>query len=119
MSYFAKIGDVEHELLSASVWSAGSMSKNSPATVIMTAQMEHSVAKELFANPGEWYVIERYDAIRYADGTVIQRKDTVTDCTDYSVLRSILDTNDGVVKINMGMLTDSEILAELLEVLNG
>lgn len=119
MMYFAKIGGIEHELLSASVWHSGSMSKDSPATVIMTARMEHSAAKELFTDPGEWYVIERHEAIQYADGTVIQRDDRVTDCTDYSQLRSILDTNNGVVEIRMGMLSDSEVLAELLEVLNG
>lgn len=110
MKYFAKIGGVEHELISASVRHAGSTSLNSPAVVYMAAEMNISSARELFADPGEWYLIERPNARKYADGTVIQGQDTITDCTEYEVLNEITDCMDGTVKIVMRKTTAEELL---------
>lgn len=110
MKYFAKIGGVEHELLFASVWPAGSRNMNSPAVVTMTAEMDIVAAKELFKNPGEWSLIERPNVRKYADGTVIQGQDMITDCTEYEVLSEITDSMDGTVKIVMRKTAAEELL---------
>jgi hypothetical protein len=77
------------------------------STVTIVTDLSYETVFALFSDPGEWSDIRRYE-----DGTEI-----VTDCTGYDRLLSIRDTRTGVLEVVMGKMTDSEILAELLEAL--
>lgn len=77
------------------------------STVTIVTDLEYSAVVALLSEPGEWYAIKRYE----------DAEDIVTDCTDYSKLLSIRDTRTGVLEVVLGKMTDSEILAELLEAL--
>lgn len=77
------------------------------STVTIVTDLEYAAVVDLFSEPVEWYAIKRYE----------DAEDIVTDCTDYSKLLSIRDTRTGVLEVVLGKMTDSEILAELLEAL--
>ena len=114
MRTYIKIAGKEREVVSATVYPAGCISMTSPGHVRIVTEMEYAEAKALFSDPGEWSVIERPAAIKYADGTAIQPEDIVTDCTGYDVLRSITDTMAGTLEIVVSEITDSEALAVLM-----
>lgn len=88
-------------------------------TVTLVAELTHAEVVALFTAPGEWSVIKRYEPTTDAEGNTIQEPDVVMDCTGYEVLCRIRDDLTGLVEVVVGTITDSEALAELLEVLNG
>ena len=81
--------------------------KHGRSTVTFAVEMEYAAVVALFSDPGEWSV-------------VIQNEDepeVVKDCTGYDMLCSIHDRRGGKIEVVMGKMTDSEVLAELLEAL--
>lgn len=88
-------------------------------TVRFLVEMSHAEATELFSSPGEWFAIRRHDPYVNNAGEEQTLPDNITDCSEFEVLRSIKDTRDGMLEVVMGKITDSEVLAELMEVLNG
>lgn len=90
------------------------------STVTLMTNFAYSEVVELFTNPGEWSITEKFVPSTDANGNVTyQRPDRVRDCVEYTVLCSIRDKRDGLLEVVMGKITDSEALAELREVLNG
>ena len=77
------------------------------STVTILTDLEYAAVVALFSEPGEWSAIKRREGA----------EDILTDCTDYSKLLSIRDTRTCVLEVVLGKMTDSEILAELLEAL--
>ena len=80
------------------------------STVTILTRKSYAEVLELFSNPGDWSVIERNEKS--------PELNTEIDCTDYCKLLNIKDTRTGVLEVVMSKMTDSEVLAELLEELN-
>ena len=87
--------------------------QNGRSTVTFLTELEYAAIVALFAEPEDWSVVVQHEPT--ADGE--ERPDTVTDCTDHDVLCSIHDGRNGLLEVVMGKMTDSEVLAELLEAL--
>lgn len=82
-------------------------------TVTILTELSYAEAKELFTNPGEWSVINRYAPMVGDDGEVIQLPDKVIDCAAYEILCYIKDPFTGVLEVVMGKPTAEELLAIL------
>lgn len=81
----------------------------------LTLEMTHAEADALFADGLVWS--EVLPAVSY--GATVQIPERVVDRSDYCVAGTITDHRGGKVTVKMGKKTDGEMLAELLEVLNG
>jgi len=74
-------------------------------TVVVLMDKPYEEVKALFTDPGEWAVVERFDT---------GEPDIVTDCSDYEILHSITDRQQGVLEVVMGCATEADLLRILL-----
>ena len=99
----------------------------------ITLEMDYTTAIALFVDGLAWSIVQRNEVPIYqADengkavldehGNPIQTgtemQETEFDNSDYFVAGAITDNRNGKVTVKMGKKTDSEMLDELLEVLN-
>ena len=99
----------------------------------ITLEMDYATAIALFVDGLAWSIVQRMEVPVYErdengnlvldengeriqTGTEIQ--ETEWDNSEYDVAGSITDNRNGTITAKMGKMTDSEMLAELLEVLN-
>lgn len=85
----------------------------------ITLEMDHATALALFVDELDWSIVFQPDS--YPDpetGETVTPEAEIYDNSEYSVAGPITDNRDGTVTVKMGKLTDGEMLAELMEVLN-
>lgn len=85
----------------------------------ITLEMDHATALKTFVNDLDWSIICHGDS--YTDprnGETVTPEHEIYDNSDYCVAGSITDNRNGTITVKMGKKTDSEMLSELLEVLN-
>ena len=86
----------------------------------ITLEMDYETAIALFVDGLAWSIVQQ-DEVPVLDengeqtGTEI--RETEWDNSDYDVAGSITDHRNGTITAKMGKITDSEALAELMEVL--
>ena len=90
------------------------------ASKAITLEMDYATAIALFVDGLAWSIVQQ-DEVPVLDengeqtGTEI--RETEWDNSDYDVAGSITDHRNGTITVKMGKITDSEALAELMEVL--
>ena len=87
----------------------------------ITLEMDYATAITLFVDGLAWSIVQQrevpvFDEEGNQTGTEMQ--ETEFDNSDYFVAGAITDNRNGKVTVKMGKKTDSEMLDELLEVLN-
>lgn len=84
----------------------------------ITLEMDYSTAMNLFVDGLAWSIV--YEPPVYVDenGETITPEAEEYDNSEYIVAGSVTDHRNGTVTVKMGMKTDAEMLAELVEVLN-
>ena len=87
----------------------------------ITLEMDYATAVALFVDGLAWSIVQQrevpvFDEEGNQTGTEMQ--ETEFDNSEYDVAGSITDNRNGTITAKMGKKTDSEMLAELLEVLN-
>ena len=87
----------------------------------ITLEMDYATAIALFVDGLAWSIVQQrevpvFDEEGNQTGTEMQ--ETEFDNSDYFVAGAITDNRNGKVTVKMGKKTDSEMLDELLEVLN-
>lgn len=84
----------------------------------ITCSLSHEEAMALFVDGLSWSIVYQADGYEDPDtGETVTPAPEVYDNSDYSVAGPVTDHRDGTVTVKMGKLTDGEVLAELLEVL--
>jgi hypothetical protein len=78
--------------------------------------MDYATAAALFTNGALWSIVMDVEKMQ-EDGSVITVQEEY-DNSEYAVAGAITDNRDGTLSVKMGKKTDSEMLAELMEVLN-
>ena len=99
----------------------------------ITLEMDYATAITLFVDGLAWSIVQQREVpvferdengefVLDEDGNRIQTgtemQETEFDNSEYDVAGSITDNRNGTITAKMGKKTDSEMLAELLEVLN-
>lgn len=84
----------------------------------ITLEMGHDEAAALFADGLVWSTVQERGSYVNGDGETVELSPIETDCSDFCVAGPITDHRDGTVTVKMGRMTDGEMLAELMEVLN-
>ena len=99
----------------------------------ITLEMDYATAVALFVDGLAWSIVQQREVpvferdengefVLDEDGNRIQTgtemQETEFDNSEYDVAGSITDNRNGTITAKMGKKTDSEMLAELLEVLN-
>ena len=102
------------------------------ASKAITLEMDYAEAVELFVDGVAWSIVQREEVPVYQldesgehvlgeDGAPVQTgtevQETEWDNSEYSVPGDITDHRNGTITAKMGKITDSEALAELMEVL--
>ena len=77
----------------------------------ISLEMDYATANKLFVDGLEWSIVEEAED----DNGIIQQVEW--DNSEFTVAGSITDHRNGRVTVKMGKITDSEALAELMEVL--
>ena len=98
----------------------------------ITLEMGYAEANALFADGLEWSIVQQYEVPIYEvdeNGEYVMGENNkpiqigveyvsdTWDNSEFSVAGSITDHRNGTVTAKMGKITDSEALAELMEVL--
>lgn len=84
----------------------------------ITLEMDYATAMNLFVDGQEWSIVYQPPAYTNEKGETITPEAEEYDNSEYIVAGSVTDHRDGTVTVKMGMKTDAEMLAELVEVLN-
>lgn len=93
---------------------------NNRESKAITLEMDYATALVLFVDGLAWSIVQQ-DEVPVLDengeqtGTEI--RETEWDNSDYDVAGDIVDHRNGTITAKMGKITDSEALAELMEVL--
>lgn len=94
------------------------------ASKAITLEMSYTEALAQFVDGVPWSIVQREEVPVYEqneNGTPVQTGTEVQedewDNSEYSVAGDITDHRDGTITVKMGKITDSEALAELMEVL--
>lgn len=94
------------------------------ASKAITLEMDYATAIALFVDGLAWSIVQQNEVPTYQvdengnpiqTGTEIQESEW--DNSDYDVAGAITDHRNGTITAKMGKITDSEALAELMEVL--
>lgn len=91
---------------------------NNRESAEITVAMSYEDAMTLFQDGTEWSRVDHTSPLADADGNVPEPEEIVTDYSALCVAGPVTDHRDGTITVKMGRMTDGEILAELLEVLN-
>ena len=83
----------------------------------ITVDMTYAQAMEIFQDGLEWSRMRYSKPFADADGNLPEPEEIVTDYSELCVAGPVTDHRNGTITVKMGRMTDSEILAELLEVL--
>lgn len=83
----------------------------------ITLEMTYEEAMATFVDGLEWAIVYQADSYTDKDGSLITPEAETYDNSDYSVAGPVTDNRDGTVTVKMGVITDGEALAELMEVL--
>lgn len=87
----------------------------------ITLEMDYETAAALFVDGLAWSIVQPQEVPVFDENgnqTGTEMQDTEFDNSDYFVAGAITDNRNGKVTVKMGKKTDSEMLDELLEVLN-
>lgn len=90
------------------------------ASKAITLAMDYATAIGLFVDGLAWSIVQQEEVPVYDEtGTQIDTEiqETEWDNSDYDVAGDIIDHRNGTITAKMGKITDSEALAELMEVL--
>jgi hypothetical protein len=94
------------------------------ASKAITLEMDYETAAALFVDGLAWSIVQETPIqIQNEDengNVTVETKMEVEefDNSEYDIAGSITDNRNGTITAKMGKMTDSEMLAELLEVLN-
>ena len=91
---------------------------NNRTSAQITVAMAYEQAMGIFQNGLEWSRMDYSKPLADADGNVPEPEEIVTDFSELHVAGPVTNNRDGTITAKMGRMTDGEILAELLEVLN-
>ena len=86
----------------------------------ITLKMDYETASKLFVDGLAWSVAQECQVATYDENGEQNGYKTVMeeyDNSDYDIAGSITDNRNGTITVKMGKITDSEALAELMEVL--
>lgn len=86
----------------------------------ITLEMDYATAIALFVDGLAWSIVQRDEVPTFDENgeqTGTEIRETEWDNSDYDVAGSITDHRNGTITAKMGKITDSEALAELMEVL--
>lgn len=87
----------------------------------ITLEMDYETAIGLFVDGLAWSIVQQNEVPVFdknGEQTGTEMQETEFDNSEYDVAGSITDNRNGTITAKMGKMTDSEMLAELLEVLN-
>ena len=89
----------------------------------ITLEMDYATAIALFVDGLAWSIVQQqevpvHEQDENGEQTGTEMQETEFDNSEYDVAGSITDNRNGTITAKMGKKTDSEMLAELLEVLN-
>ena len=94
------------------------------ASKAITLEMDYATAIDLFVDGLAWSIVQRNEVPVYEQAqnsepiqTGTEEQETEWDNSEYSVPGDITDHRNGTITAKMGKITDSEALAELMEVL--
>ena len=90
------------------------------ASKAITLEMDYATAIGLFVDGLAWSIAQECKVATYDENGEQNGYKTVTeeyDNSDYDIAGSITDNRNGTITVKMGKITDSEALAELMEVL--
>lgn len=86
----------------------------------ITLEMDYATAVALFVNGLAWSIVQKEEVPTFDENgeqTGTEIRETEWDNSDYDVAGDIVDHRNGTITAKMGKITDSEALAELMEVL--
>lgn len=86
----------------------------------ITLKMDYENAITLFVDGLAWSIVQKEEVPVLGENgeqTGTEIRETEWDNSDYDVAGSITDHRNGTITVKMGKITDSEALAELMEVL--
>lgn len=90
------------------------------ASKAITLEMDYATAIGLFVDGLVWSIVQHDEVPTFDENgeqTGTEIRETEWDNSDYDVAGSITDNRNGTITVKMGKITDSEALAELMEVL--
>ena len=90
------------------------------ASKAITLAMDYATAIGLFVDGLNWSIVQQDEVPTFDENgeqTGTEIRETEYDNSDYDVAGSITDHRNGTITAKMGKITDSEALAELMEVL--
>ena len=90
------------------------------ASKSITLEMDYETANKMFVNGLVWSIAQECKVATFDENgdqngykTVMEEYDN----SDYDIAGTITDHRNGMITVKMGKITDSEALAELMEVL--
>lgn len=90
------------------------------ASKAITLEMDYATAVALFVDGLAWSIVQQDEVPTFDENGVqtgTETKETEFDNSEYDVAGDIVDHRNGTITVKMGKITDSEALAELMEVL--
>lgn len=83
----------------------------------ITLEMDYATAIGLFVDGLAWSIVHQPDSYENEKGETVVPDPIEYDNSDFYVAGAVTDNRNGTVTVKMGKKTDSEMLAELKEVL--
>lgn len=84
----------------------------------ITLEMDYATAIGLFVDGLAWSIVHQPDSYVNENGETVNPDPIEYDNSDFYVAGAVTDNRNGTVTVKMGKKTDSEMLAELREVLD-